>query len=139
MGAPAVQHHVPKPGHKVVIQSLLSREKTSKKHIYVGPIFVHSSHLHLCVDSKSSPGHTLCTTLPLYFPFRPRDSLDDQSVLLSPLILPVCTKSNVHTKFPHPHFISCLNQVQDLTPRSSFTSNNRRRKKVTLDHLIKRG
>ncbi len=57
-----------------------------------------------------------------------RDRLDDQSVLLSPPFLPVCTKSDVHTKFPHPHFISCLNQVQDSTPWSSFTSNNRRRK-----------
>lgn len=35
-------------------------KQTSKKHIWVGPIFVHSSHLLLCVDSKSSPGHTHC-------------------------------------------------------------------------------
>ena len=48
----------------------------------------------------------LCTVFPLYFPFQPRDQLDDQSVLLSPPFLPVCTKSDVHTKFPHPHFIS---------------------------------
>ena len=33
-------------------------KQTSKKHIWVGPIFVHSSHLLLCVDSKSSPGPT---------------------------------------------------------------------------------
>ena len=32
--------------------------------------------------------------------------MDDQSVLLSSPFLIVCTKSNVHTKFPHPHFIS---------------------------------
>ena len=82
----------------------------------------------------------LCIALPLYFPFRPRDRLDDQSVLLSPPFLPVCTKSDVlHTKFPHPHFISCLNQVQDSTPWSSFTSNNRRKKYVSLDHPIERG
>ena len=48
----------------------------------------------------------LYTALPLYFPFRPRDRLDDQSVLLSSPFLPICTKSDVHTKFPHPHFIS---------------------------------
>ena len=104
-------------------------KQTSKKHIWVGPIlftlatysYVWIANLVLVIP--------LCIALPLYFPFRPRDRLDDQSVLLSPPFLPVCTKSDVlHTKFPHPHFIYCLNQVQDSTPWSSFTSNNRRKK-----------
>ena len=35
MGAPAVQHHVPKTGHKVVIQSLFPRE-TNIQETYLG-------------------------------------------------------------------------------------------------------
>ena len=44
-------------------------KQTSKKHIWVGPIFVHSSHLLLCVDSKSSPGHTTVYSVTPIFPF----------------------------------------------------------------------
>ena len=44
-------------------------KQTSKKHIWVGPIFVHSSHLLLCVDSKSSPGHTTVYNVTPIFPF----------------------------------------------------------------------
>ena len=116
MGAPEVQHHVRKQGHKVVIHSLLTRE-TNIQETYLGwshfftlvtYSYVWIANLVLVIP--------LCTALTLYFPFRPRDRLDDQSILLSPPFLPIYTKSDVHTKSPHPHFISCLNQVQDSTP-----------------------
>ena len=44
-------------------------KQTSKKHIWVGPIFVHSSHLLLCVDSKSSPSHTTVYSITPIFTF----------------------------------------------------------------------
>ena len=44
-------------------------KQTSKKHIWLGPIFVHSSHLLVCVDSKSSPGHTTVYSVTPIFPF----------------------------------------------------------------------
>src|SRR5215216_5406150 len=99
MGAPAVQHHVPK--HPRNISGLVPFLFTLATYSYVW-----ITNLVLVIP--------LCTAFPLYFPFQSRDQLDDQSVLLSPPFLPVCTKSDVHTKFPP--FISCLNQVQDSTP-----------------------
>ena len=56
-------------------------KQTSKKHIWVGPIFVHSSHLLLCVDSKSSPGHTTMYNVTPIFPFSTK----------RPVGWPVCT------------------------------------------------
>ena len=112
MGALIVQHHVRKQGHKVVIHSLLPRE-TNIQETYLGwsHFFTLATYSNVWIENLVLV-IPLCSALPLYFPFRPRDRLDDQSVLLSPPFLPVCTKSDVlHTKFPHPHFISCLNQV----------------------------
>src|SRR3989337_406942 len=92
MGQWVHQHHVPQPGHKVVMQSLLPQEKqTSKQHIWVGPIFVLFSNLFLCVDSKSSPGHTLVschTQPPLSFLFQPRYWLLIQCIQRFPYISP---------------------------------------------------
>ena len=120
------------------------KKQTSKKLIWVGLIFVHSSHLLLCVDSKSSPGHTTVYSITPIFPFRPRDQLDDQSVLLSPPFLPVCTKSDVHTKFPHPHFISMTSifgqrEYKIRLHEVALPLTIEEEKKVTLDHPIERG
>jgi hypothetical protein len=90
MGQWVHQHHVPQPGHKVVMQSLLPQEKqTSKLHIWVGPIFVLFSNLFLCVDSKSRPGHALVpchTQPPLSFLFQPRYWLLIQCIQCFPYI-----------------------------------------------------
>ena len=94
VGAPAVQHHVRKQGHKVVIHSLLPRE-TNIQETYLGwSHFFHSSHLLLCVDSKSSPGHTTVYNVTPIFPFSTK----------RPVGWPVCT---TFTPFP-----SCLYQVR---------------------------
>ena len=85
-----------------------SGQQTSEHDIWVGPIFIRYSHLILCEASKSSAGLTLLTCPPvptffpfstidrvyiefvlrsLYFPIRPRDQLDSQSLLLfAPII-----------------------------------------------------
>ena len=88
MCAPAVQHHVHKQGHKVVIHSLLPRE-TNIQETYLGWSHFCSTYSYVWIANLVLV-IPLCTALPLYFPFRPRDRLDDQSVLLSPPFLPVC-------------------------------------------------
>ena len=74
-------------------------KQTSKKHIWVGPIFVHSSHLLLCVDSKSSPGHTTVYIVTPIFPFSTKRPVGRW---------PVCT---TFTPFP-----SCLYILNSPTP-----------------------
>ena len=96
-GAPAVQQSSTmyvNRGIKWWFIVCCPEKQTSKKHIWVGPIFVHSSHLLLCVDSKSSPGHTTVHSVTPIFPFSTK----------RPVGWPVCT---TFTPFP-----SCLYQVR---------------------------
>ena len=113
-----------------------SGQQTSEEDIWVGPIFVRYIATLYCVRLANLVLDLLCRLVPqsplsflfqpidrvyiefvlrsLYFPIRPRDQLDSQSLLLfAPIISSfdqVLDSGNKSSPTPTP-FLPCLNQV----------------------------